>query len=208
MLKHPYENAQRGDPCAELLQSMVSSGIIIFGLKQSSELACNPGMLSSWEILLMEAGLKKLQMLSQWPWVHWLCFWPFSKGLLAPAMRFWGHLLGWAFPRTPEDTSLGNRRFLCSSCRRNVLIGAWLWEGKELGENQCAEGAKGRIMMQGSDKIPCSPLCLISIPSIWSTKFFFSEMVEVRTEFRAVSSCLLVGSWPGFCSISPFSPLQ
>lgn len=143
MLKHPNENAQQGDPCAELLQSVVSSGIIIFGLKQSSELACNPGMLRSWEILLMEAGLKKLQMLSQWPWVHWQCFWPFSKGLLAPAMRFWGHLLGWAFPGTPEDTSLGNRRFLCSSCHRNVLLGACLWEGKELGENQCARGCWG-----------------------------------------------------------------
>lgn len=47
MLEHPCENAQRGDPCAEQLQSMVSSGIVIFGLKQSSELACNPGMLSS-----------------------------------------------------------------------------------------------------------------------------------------------------------------
>lgn len=143
MLRHPYKNAQLEDPRTELLQSMVSSGIIIFRLKQSSELAYDSGMLNSWGIPLVEAELKKLQMPSWWPWVLWLCFWQASKGLLGLALGFWGHLLGWAFLKAPKDTSLGNQRFLCCGCHRNMLIAPRLWGGKELDEIWHAGGCWG-----------------------------------------------------------------
>lgn len=122
---------------------MVSSGIRVFRLKQSSGLAYDWGMLSSWEILLVEAGLKKLQMPSWRPWVHWLCFWPASKGLLGLAMGTWGHLLGWAFLKAPKVTSLGNQRFLCCDCHRSVFIGPCMWGRKELDENCRAGGCWG-----------------------------------------------------------------
>lgn len=60
-----------------------------------------------------------------------------------------------------------------------------------------AEGAKGRITKQGV-RSGVLPYCLIGTPSTWSTKFCFSQIVEVRTEFRADCHCLLVGTWPGF----------
>lgn len=60
------------------------------------------------------------------------------------------------------------------------------------------EGGKGRVTEQRVRSDILLTFCLIIIPSIWSTKFCFSEMVGVRAESRAVSSCLLVGSWPSF----------
>lgn len=188
----------KGDPCAELLQSMVSSGIVIFGLKQSSKLACKPGMLGSWEIILMEAGLKKLQMLSQWPWVHWQSFWPSSKGLLGPEMRFCWAEHSRRLPKTLlweiRDSSGAAPTEVCSlvlGCGKGKI---WV----KISVLEDAERAKGRVTKQGVRSDTLLSLCLISILSIWSTKFSFSEMVEVETEFKAISSCLLIGSCPGF----------
>lgn len=169
---------------------MVSSGIIIFGLKQSSELACNPGMLGSWDIFLRKAGLKKLQMLSRWPRVYWKWFWPSSKGLLGPAMRFWGHLLGWAFPKiflwVIRHSSAGADTEMCS-----LVLG---WEKEKswvkISVLEGAESAKGKVSKQGVKSDVLLTFCLISILSIWSAKFCFSEMVEVRTE---------LGQFPAAC---------
>lgn len=165
MLRHPYKNAQLEDPCTELLQSMVSSGMIIFRLEQSSELAYDPGMLNSWKIPLVEAGLKKLQMPSWWPWVLWLCFWQSSKGLLGLVMGFWGHLLGWAFPKAPKDTSLGNQRFFCCGCCRNMLIAPCLWGRKELGEIWHAGGCWGS---KGEDYKAGGEIRCLTQPIAWS----------------------------------------
>lgn len=126
---------------------MVSSRIIIFRLKPSSELSYDSGMLSSWESPLVEAGLKK-QMSSWWLWIHGLCFWLASRGLLGLAMEFWGRLLGWAFLKTLlgviRDSSTVAATEICSL----VLV---CEEGKswmKFGMLEDAEGAKGRVTKQ------------------------------------------------------------
>lgn len=72
------------------LCKVLSLGVITFRLKQGSEIAYDSGMLSCWEIHLMEAGLKKLWVTTWWSWVLWLCFWLAPKGLLGLVMGFWG----------------------------------------------------------------------------------------------------------------------
>lgn len=147
-------------------------------------------MLGSWDIFLRKAGLKKLQMLSRWPRVYWKWFWPSSKGLLGPAMRFWGHLLGWAFPKTflwvIRHSSAGADTEMCS-----LVLG---WEKEKswvkISVLEGAESAKGKVSKQGVKSDVLLTFCLISILSIWSAKFCFSEMVEVRTE---------LGQFPAAC---------
>lgn len=158
-------------------------------------------MLNSWEIPLVKAGLKKLQMPSWWSWVLWLCFCPASKGLLGMAMGFWGHLLGWAFLKAPKETSLGNQRSPCCGCHRNMFMAPCLWGGKELGEIWHAGGcwgSKGESYKAGGEIRYLAHPIAWSAPPVSGLQSCFSQAVEVRTEFRAVSSCLLVGTWPGF----------
>lgn len=122
------------------------------------------------------------------------------KGLAWPGNGILGLSSGLRIPEGPKDASLDNQRFCCCACHGNMLIGPCLWEEKKLDKNVHAERCWGNRegYKAGGEIRYCSSYCLVSTPSIWPTKFRFSQTVEERTEFRPFSIYLLVGTWPGF----------
>ena len=152
MLRHPYKNTQLEDPCTELLQSVLSSGIIIFRLKQSSELVYDPGMLSSWEIPLMETGLKNFRCClgdhrftaCAFDWLQRACLaWQSDFGVTRWAEHSWRPpktLLWVIWDSSPVPaTEICPLVLICEEGK------SWMKSGM-LGD---AEGAKGRVAKQG-----------------------------------------------------------
>lgn len=108
----------------------------------------------------------------------------FFKRLAWPSNEILGPLAGLSIPK---DISLGNQTFFCGADTEmcSLVLG---WEKEKswvkISVLEGAESAKGKVSKQGVKSDVLLTFCLISILSIWTTKFCFSEMVEVRTELE------------------------